>query len=198
MGQEKAVVSRALLLMMARMAGCRKDFGQNHVAAAMDLLYDGSAGQEVSLPYGMILHREQDGVSLLRRTEDLPKTIAIASGQSVAFGDWKVTVCMDIPPEGEYDYKVVLPEKAFLSVTCWESRDRMELPGSRGSRSVKRLAAERGLSPAERDRLPVLRADGRIVAIPGIGVNAEFTPDEKETAVRVIFLKHTEEKHHEK
>ena len=74
----------------------------------------------------------------------------------------------------------------------------MTIPGSRGSRTVKRLAADRGISRAERDRLPVLRMDGCPVVIPGIGVNEEITPDEKQEMILVTFLKQTEEKSHEK
>ena len=70
--------------------------------------------------------------------------------------------------------------------------------GSRGSRSVKRLAADRGLSFAERDRLPVLRMDGCPVVIPGIGVNEKFTPDENQGSILVTFIKKTEENKHEK
>ena len=77
-------------------------------------------------------------------------------------------------------------------------RDRMTLPGSRGSRSVKRLAAERGISPVERDRLPVLRINGCPAVIPGIGIDEEFTPNDENHAYLAIFLKQTEENGHEK
>ena len=85
--------------------------------------------------------------------------------------------------------RLTVPEDAAVQVSLWQSCDRMTLSGSRGSRTVKRLAAERGISPAERDRLPVLRINGCPAVIPGIGIDEEFTPAPQKSVVMVIFLK---------
>ena len=50
----------------------------------------------------------------------------------------------------------------------------MVLPGSRGERSLKRLCAESGIAPGERDGLPVLRVGGKCAAVPGVGIHCEF------------------------
>ena len=67
----------------------------------------------------------------------------------------------------------------------------MTLPGSRGSRSVKRLCAERGISPAERDTLPVLRVNGQIAAMALLGTTLEFAPQNDENTVYIRFEKTT-------
>lgn len=192
-----AVVSRALLMLMSQVAASRRDLSRTHVAAAQALLETGCAGQTVSLPYGMTALRTADGLRIQRQTTPLPREAALQVGQSVTFGHWIVTLS-DAPQAGAYAYPLSLPEGADLSVSGWHSADRMSLPGSRGSRTLKRLAADRGISPAERDRLPVLRVNHRPAAVPGIGVDTEFTPNGEETAVLVTFLKQTEENHHEK
>lgn len=196
MEREQAVVSRALLLVLANISGHRRDLSQTHVEALLGLLRTGRPGQSLSLPYGMTALRAEDSLFLFREAAPLPEETPILPGQSVAFGGWQVSLSETLLPEGEYD-KVSLPANGVLSVSSWQSRDRMTLPGSRGSRTVKRLAADRGMTPAERDRLPVLRVDGRPAAIPGIGIDMEFTP-KGQAPLWVIFKKHTEENTHEK
>jgi len=69
-----------------------------------------------------------------------------------------------------------LPDGETLSVSAWRRDDRMALPGGRGARTLKRLCADAGIVPTKRDALPVFRSGGRPAAVPGIGIDAEFTP----------------------
>ena len=86
-----------------------------------------------------------------------------------------------------------LPPEAEVRVTPWRREDRMTTPGSRGPRSLKRLCADRGITPAARDALPVLRVNGRAAAVPGIGMNLDFAPSDGKTTVFVTFHQETEE-----
>ena len=43
---------------------------------------------------------------------------------------------------------------------------------------MKRLGADAGVSPAERDGLPVLRLGERVVAAPYLGVDLDFAAGE--------------------
>ena len=72
----------------------------------------------------------------------------------------------------------------------------MTLPGSRGRRSLKRLCADAGLTPEQRDCIPVLRVGGRCAAVPGIGMDTDFTAGSHPETVFVTFYKETEENHH--
>jgi tRNA(Ile)-lysidine synthase len=188
------VVSRALLLMLSRVAGSRRDLSRTHVAAAQALLESGRPGQSLSLPYGMTVRRTAEGLHILHQ-EEPPSPQPIRVGESIRFGQWRVALAAETAPAAMC---LSLTADAVLSVSCWHSADRMRLPGSRGSRTVKRLAADLGIAPALRDRLPVLRVDGRPAAIPGIGIDMEFMPGGGEAAVQAIFLKQAEEYHHEK
>ena len=84
-----------------------------------------------------------------------------------------------------------VPPGAALSVTGWEARDRLN------GRTLKRLCADRGISPMERDALPVLRVNGRAAAVPGFEAEADFAPGRHEMPVRAVFLKETEENEHD-
>ena len=75
----------------------------------------------------------------------------------------------------------------MLSVTAWRPSDRLQLPGSRGRRSLKRLCLDRGLTAAQRDVLPVLRAGERPVAAALIGTDVEFLRRETGPAAYVRF-----------
>lgn len=55
--------------------------------------------------------------------------------------------------------------------------ERLALPGSRGSRSVKRLCLDRGISLRQRDRLPAVYVGGRLAAVWRLGVDMEFLPE---------------------
>ena len=155
----------------------------------MELLYTGHAGQSCSLPYGMTALRQKDGICIRQNNRKAPVPQPVTLGQTVSFGEWQIRLTEQVCDAGEYAYSISLPKDAAVQVTLWQSCDRMTLSGSRGSRTVKRLAAERGSSPAERDRLPVLRVNGCPAVIPGIGIDEEFTPDPQKRVVMVIFLK---------
>ncbi len=177
-GVPEAVRSRAVLSLMAAVGGHEKDLTAAHVEAVLDL----KRGQ-VSLPYGVTAIREADRLRLVKETE-IPPERPIAVGETVCFGSWRVTLTADAGTEG---VTLSLPAETALTVTAWASRDRLN------GRTLKRLWADRGVPPTERDRLPVLRADGRAVIAAHLMKDADFAPDRYETVVRVIFY-NTEEK----
>ena len=72
------------------------------------------------------------------------------------------------------------------------SGEGLRLAGSRGRRSVKRLCAERGIDPVERDRLPAIYAGERLAAVWPLGADEEFLP--RETDGEMIIIKLEREK----
>ncbi len=174
---EPAVRNRCVLAAMAAVSGRRKDLIAAHVAAALAL----SVGKTVSLPYGMGAVR-QERVLVIEKTGGSPAETTIRPGETVRFGPWRVTLTADGPGRA-----LRLPPDGVCAVTAWDRNDRMTLPESRGERSLKRLCADRGIAPAERDRLPVLRIGGRAAAVPGIGVDTTWLPREHEGHIFVNF-----------
>lgn len=178
----EAVRSRAVQIAIAAVAGREKDIGYLHVHSVLEL----ERGQ-VSLPYGVIAVREGETLRLLRQAEPPGVTAAILPGQTVFFGPWRVRIAADTD-EG---LPLSVPPGAALSVTGWEARDRLN------GRTLKRLCVDRGISPMERDALPVLRVNGRAAAVPGFEAEADFAPGRHEMPVRAVFLKETEENEHD-
>ena len=189
--QPKAVLSRAVLGLLASVSGHRKDLTARHVEAVMHLLRS-KEERQLSLPYGLTARREGEAV-VIEKNAPVPAETPIAVGETVSFGAWRITLS-ETPQAGE---SYAFSAAGELAVTPWRSADRMTLPGSRGSRSLKRLCADAGLSPQQRDGLPVLRAGERPAAVPGVGTDVNFVP-QGSAVLYVTFHKETKEKQYEK
>ena len=116
-------------------------------------------------------------------------------GQSFRWGDYTLTL-LDLP-SGEG--LALRPPAAgeVLTVAPVIAGERLALPGSRGSRSVKRLCLDRGISLRQRDRLPAVYVGGRLAAVWRLGVDMEFLPGG--VPCRFIqIIEQTEENNHEK
>ena len=190
----QAVAERAVLQLLAQTGGHRRDLTAAHVLAVLDLARGRTEEREVSLPYGMTARRKKYSLEITRRparTGEQP----IAVGDTVVFRETAVCLSGEDAPGA---LPLSLPEGAVLTVTPWRPSDWLRLPGSRGPRSFKRLCAERGLTPEERDAIPVLRVGEAHAADPVFGVQPDFAPCPGGQTVFVKFYKKTEEKQHEK
>lgn len=192
MDMPNAVAERTILQLMAQVAGHRRDLTAAHVLAVLDLAR--GRGEEVSLPYGMTARRKKYTLEITRRPAR-PAGLPIEVGGAVEFGGTTVMISNHALPGA---LPIRLPADAAVSVTPWRPGDWLRLPGSRGKRSFKRLCAERGLTPEERDALAVLRVGETHAADPVFGVQPDFAPCSGEEPVFVKFTKKTEEREHEK
>ena len=182
---ERAVRARAVHVLLSRLAGRRKDLTARHVEAVCGLLQL-PVGKTLSLPYGLTARREETEL-VLSRAAEIPEEKTLSVGDTVTFGRWTVSVKTEGPGR-----ELHIPGDAVLTVTPWDRNDRMVLPGSRGERSLKRLCSDLGVTPAERDSLPVFRVNGKCAAVPGVGVDSDFLSGEDRT-VFVDFQFQTEE-----
>lgn len=173
-----AVQSRVVLAVLSAVGGHEKDLTAAHAEAVLGL----ERGQ-LSLPYGVTVRREVDTLRF-SKTVDVPQPRCISPGETILFGGWRVT--LDAGP-GIEGIHLSFPRGVALTVTAWDAKDRLN------GRTLKRLWADRGVSPLERDRLPVLRVDGQAAAAAGLPIRDEtFAPTLHEQAARVIFY-NTEE-----
>ena len=177
----EALRGRLVLAVLAAVAGHEKDLTAAHIRAVLTL----DRGQ-LSMPYGVTVLREPAALRFFKAAS-APAVQAVTVGETVTFGQWQVSLA-ESAGEGA---SISISETADLTVTAWDSKDRLN------GRTVKRLCGERGISPQERDRLPVLRVNGIAVAVPELPIQENFAPDRYERAVRVIFLKVTEENNNE-
>lgn len=170
----EAARGRAVLGLMERVCGHRRDLSAAHVKAALEL----EKGRECSLPYGLLARNSGAGLEIFR-VPPVPEAVKLTPGKTVHFGAWRVA--LNGVAEGEFSYRLSLPGP--LEVTAWRPGDRMKLLGSRGKRTMKRLWADAGVPPSVRDGLPVLRMGERIVAAPYLGVDLDFAAGEADAQV---------------
>lgn len=189
-----AVAERAVLQLLAQTAGHRKDLTAAHVLAVLDLARGRTAEREVSLPYGMTARRKKYTLEITQRSAR-PAGQPIAVGDTVEFGAAAVSLSEQDSPGA---LPMRLPEGVPMTVTSWHPGDWLRVPGSRGPRSFKRLCAERGITPEERDALPVLRVGETHAADPVFGVQPDFAPCPGGQTVFLKFYKKTEESKYEK
>jgi len=184
---------------MLRLALDALDAGKKDITAAhydaLTALCAGSGAAQLDLPGGVLARREDGVLTLSVRRGTAPERAAIHAGETARWGDYLIRCekCA-LPPEA-LENVIILRGAVLdgpLSVGAWDARESMSLPVSRGSRSLKRLFAEHGFSPDERDRTPVLRANGAVAAVYGIGTDALFLPADGENVCVLTFTKTTE------
>ncbi len=163
----EALRGRAVLGLMEKVCGRRRDLSAIHARAVLLL----GEGRVYSLPYGLLARNNGETLELYKASP-MPQPVPLLRGQPVKFGNWRVLLGGEGPPKS-VSYRLRVPGP--LEVTLWDRGDRMELPGSRGARTLKRLFADAGIPPDTRDRLPVLRMGARPVAAPYLGVDLEFS-----------------------
>ena len=172
-GAPPAVGARAALRLTETVCGHRKDLTAAHAEAMLGIARAPAERAVVSLPYGLRARIVGEDL-LIERTPVCPEEVSLTPGGSIRFANW--TVLLTQTPGTGYTYELNLPDGETLSVSAWRRDDRMALPGGRGARTLKRLCADAGIVPTKRDALPVFRSGGRPAAVPGIGIDAEFTP----------------------
>ena len=180
---------RMLRLALDALGAGKKDFTAAHYDALARLCTGGGAAQ-LDLPGGVTARRADGALTLRAGERETPGRVPLRAGESVRWGDFLITCQKSEKTVENSENTVILRGAALdapLSVGAWDARESMTLPVSRGSRSLKRLFAERGFSPAERDRTPVVRSGGAVAAVYGVGTDALFLPDGGESVCVLTF-----------
>ena len=202
-----AVAARMLLRLFDLLSVGRKDIGAAHLRALRKLARHTAAGKEsrLDLPHGVTARFCRDWLILETRPQLLTE-IQLLPGCTVTWGDYTLTLLDRREGEGLAIRGETGPDRRVVTVGPVEPGDRLTLPETRGGgRSVKRLCLDRGISLAERDRLPAVYVRGRLAAVWRLGVDESFLPAEG-TPCRFIWIrkqterkieKEKEEDHHE-
>ena len=176
---------RALRRMLDRLGAGKKDYTARHYAA-LEALAQCPERAQLDLPGGVRALRSDGTLTLTVRRQTPPET-ALTVGQELIWGDY--TVCLSETEEADA-YRLRRDITAHcLSVGAWRSGEYLTLAGAKTPRSLKRLFAERGIAPHERDALPVLRVDGRAAAVFGLGAAAEFAAAPEDEALYCCIYK---------
>lgn len=189
-----ALRPRVLRLALDRLGAGKKDFTAVHYAS-LAALCTGSGSAQLDLPGGVTATRANGLLTLTLCCAEAPSRLQLRAGESIRWGNFLISCEKAEKVVENSENTIILREAALrapLTVGVWDARESMTLPISRGSRSLKRLFAERGITPAERDRTPVLRVGGAVAAVYGIGVDALFLPSGDERVYTLTFQRAAE------
>lgn len=174
---------RALRLLCGRLPVGRKDFAAVHYEAMSGLIEKGTG--RLSLPGGAAALC-RDGAFRLEMTDAAPDRMPLPMGES-QWGHWTI-LCREVSEKDEGpDGGLLLSQTGEdLSVGACPGGARLRLAGSRGGRTVKRLCADRGISPGQRDLLPGIFVGDALGAVWLLGTDETFQP--RETGGRMIKI----------
>ncbi|MBQ4583029.1 MAG: tRNA lysidine(34) synthetase TilS [Oscillospiraceae bacterium] len=176
---------RMVRLLLERLGTGKKDISAVHLEAVLALNEKGRG--MVSLPGAEAVCRS--GVLILCAAERAAQELALA--EETVYGAWQV--CLRRLPataQRRADALYVAERYAeMLRLGPWQSGDGLELPGSRGKRSIKRLLTERGVAPEVRRSVPCVRVDATAAAVPGLGTDVHYLPEENGGMIEIVFQK---------
>ena len=182
--QQDVAVRRRLVKLMGERLGA--ELSRRHVDAVLDL----ENGGYLDLP-GSVCAVRQAGELFLRKTPDSPPPMVLQMGEQI-WGGWRIQVRLCYGEETETPYSLVLNTKAWpLTIAAWDGRGRLTVKN--GSRSMKRLFADKGIPVAMRKEHPALFVDGKLAAAFGVAVDETHRPPDSGPRLEVSLLERTVE-----
>lgn len=145
------------------------------------------SGGYLDLPDGLCAVRKPHKL-ILRRRPPAPEPLALTTGEQ-RWGPYTVRVWKtEETPAETGDTLVLDAEQAAgpLVIAQWDGRGRLAVEN--GSRTIKRLFADRGVPVEKREEHPALYAGERLAAVFGVATDWNFRPGSGGTRL-VISLK---------
>ena len=145
----------------------------------------------LDLPGGLCAVRTRHELTI-KRQSPLPPLLALREGCQ-AWGDWQVTLERQEGPVEETACRVVLRDAGSpLAIAPWDGTGRLRVEN--GSRTIKRLFADKGIPVGERMAHPAVLVNGKIAAVFGVAVDWNYRPVEGEAALAVTLRGNKTEK----
>ncbi len=177
-----ALQSRVVRHMFDLLRASKKDVTARHIQAVLELVQKSGPTAQLSLPRGIIARNVYEMFRLYAPTQHTLERRTLLPVGEVEAGGWHVRCCVtEDAPEEKRD-RLILNNDAIdepVYIDRWQPQDRMTLPGQEGSRSLKRLFVDAGISVKEREETPVIYVGSRAAAVLGIGVDRKFEPNEQ-------------------
>ena len=173
-----ALRPRMLRLLTDRLPMGKKDITAAHYRALESLAQTGGA---LSLPGGVQAHCRGGVLTLALLSPELAET-PLYVGENLA-PPWCITLSRTPLPGA------LAVRDGQWSVRTWRGDDRLTLPGSRGSRSLKRLLSDRGIPPEQRQQIPVLCLGGLPAAVWGVGIDQRALPERSGDTTYITITK---------
>ncbi len=192
---DDAVLNRALMLIADEYKGVKLE--KKHIELIKTMLGGGACDVPVNMSCavskGKLFFFEKNP-KLLEDFEisfgSKDRAMAFANGKSIDIRKRKISQ-NDINDKkihnllfnNSADYDKI---KHKLNVSTRKEGDRLTLKRRNITKSLKKIMAEEGIPAQLRDRIIVIRDGESLVFVEGLGVNAEYLPDEK-TSVLIKF-----------
>lgn len=177
----QALRARILRLALDALRVGKKDFTAAHIDDLVALSM-GMGRAQLDLPHFVRAAREKGMLTLTVGDRQTPRPRMLSVGERVTWGEYEIAV-QHTGTGGAFHLRFDA-SRDTLSVSAWNPREYLTLSG-KTRRSLKRLFAEAGISPAQRDLAPVIRVSGRAAAVYGIGTDQAFLPADGEDAVTI-------------
>lgn len=173
-----AVLQRRLVRGMAQRLGGSLSLGQTDAVLGL------GTNRFLDLPGGLCAVRTRRELTI-RRQPPPPPPMALREGAQ-AWGGWQVTVERRAGPVEETACRVVLRDAGeALAIAAWDGTGRLKVEN--GSRTVKRLFADKGIPVGERGRHPAILVNGEIAAVFGVAVDWNCRPASGEAVLAVTL-----------
>ena len=173
--QERAVARRIIRTMARRLDG---ELSSVHVDAVLAL----DSGKCVDLPGDLRAVCRRRRLTLERRIA-APAAIVLRSGEQI-WGNYRVCLSRK---ETEGLRLAADRIDGPLMIGPWDGTGRLTVEN--GSRTIKRLFADRGIPVERREEYPALYLAGRVIAVFGVAVDLQVQPAEGDAVLTVSLEK---------
>ncbi len=162
-----AVRSRSLEWILKK-AGVREPEA-THIALLESLVFSQKPSAQARFCGGIIIRRQYDKLVVDSEVAALAPVTLTCPGMAEVSG-YRIT-CRKASQIINDEHVMTISCHGPIVVRPRQSGDRIRLPG--GTKSLKKIFIDRKIPAGQRDRIPVLEAEGEVVAVCGIGVNIE-------------------------
>ena len=185
--KQDAALRRRLIRTMGQKLGVELTKPQTEAVLALN------SGGYLDLPENLCAIRKPHQLILKKQPPSLPPLVLREDGQN--WGPWLVTVrkSREIPSESP-DTVILCGTDGTLTIAPWNGEGRLAVEN--GSRTIKRLFADAGISIENRADHPALLLDGKPVAVFGVATDWAFLPRTEEPCT-VITLHRSGERSEE-
>jgi len=176
--QDEAIARRLVRLMAQRLG---VSLSREQTLAVLSL----GSGGHMDLPAGLAACRQPHRLTLARKKQP-PQPMELHVGRQ-RWGDFLVELA-EGGCAGENTISLAAERLVGeLTIGLWDGTGRMAVEN--GSRSIKRLFADRGIPVERRDCHPALYCQGEVIAVFGVATDAGFWPREGERTLTISLQK---------
>ena len=165
--QPSAIRTRALEQFLK--ASGVKEPEAEHIAKAEALVFSDKPSAVGHFPGGITIARNYDTLEV-RCAAEIPAEVTIASGETVIFGDYRITCA---PAEAIINNETIFTVQptGTIRIRSRQSGDELRLSG--GCKSVKKRFIDKKIPAAVRPRIPVITDDAGILAVGELGAQTD-------------------------